>query len=216
MNTRTAIVKSILIGLVLLCGMTQRSNAQSFEAQQLLLDWQKLTQEKQILTDLYKGYETLSAGYTAISDIAKGNFDLHKAFLDGLLAVSPAVRNYQRIKEIINLQLQIVASYKTAWSRFSQDKHFTPDELITIGHVYTGLFNQSANNLATLTTILTDGKLRAGDGERIRQIDGLYTDMNGTWQSLQAFNNHTAILSLQRSADENDYTQLRLWYGLNN
>ena len=66
--------------------------AQSYEAQQLLLDVQKLSQLKQMLADLKKGYEVLYEGYTNIKNISKGSFDLHQAFLDGLLEVSPAVK----------------------------------------------------------------------------------------------------------------------------
>ena len=34
----------------------------------------------------------------------QGNFNLHKAFLDGLMMVSPAVKKYKRVADIITLQ----------------------------------------------------------------------------------------------------------------
>ena len=73
---------------------------------------------KDVLTDLYKDYEILETGYTAIKNISEGNFNLHKAFLDGLLAVSPAVQKYERIVDIIDDQGRIVSEYKSAYNLF--------------------------------------------------------------------------------------------------
>lgn len=80
------------------------SKAQSYEAEQLLLNVQKLSQLKQMLADLKKGYETLYKGYSTIKDISEGNFNLHQIFLDGLFRVRPAVRNYKKVGDIISLQ----------------------------------------------------------------------------------------------------------------
>ena len=100
-------MKKILV-LVAFIWMGQNLFAQSQEAQQLLLDVEKLVQFKQILNDLKKGYDILNGGYNAIKNISQGNFNLHQTFLDGLLQVSPAVQNYERIADIIQLQLRIV------------------------------------------------------------------------------------------------------------
>ncbi len=203
-----------LVGLCCCLGLP--AGAQSFDVQQLILDIQKLTQEKQLLNDLYKGYEILSSGYGAIRDVSKGSFDLHKAFLDGLLAVSPAVRNYRKVAEIIAKQEQILSSYNAAWAKRRGDPHLTPDEIALTGQVYTTLLDQTEKNLGALTMILTDGALRAGDGERLRRIDALDRNMQEHWVFLQSFNNQAALLSLQRAADENDYEQVKRWYGLTN
>ncbi|HLZ88893.1 MAG TPA: hypothetical protein VKQ52_16675 [Puia sp.] len=201
--------------LTLLLAIGLRSRAQSFEAEQLLLDWQKLSQEKQILQDLYNGYTILSKGYGAIRDLSKGSFDLHKAFLDGLLSVSPTVKTYKRVADIIRLQEQIVSQYRSAWGLIRQDEHFTPDEVGFIGNVYTGLFDRSVRNLTDLAQLLTDGVYRASDAERLEEIDGLYRQMQGNQVFLMAFTDRTELLALQRGADASDYEVVRGWYGLN-
>src|SRR4051812_4125515 len=95
-------VMMIILCVPLLFASTQ-SKAQEQEIQQLLLDVEKLAQLKNILTDLKKGYEILSGGYQTIKNISEGNFNLHQTFLDGLLQVSPVVRNYKRVADIISL-----------------------------------------------------------------------------------------------------------------
>ena len=61
------------------------SYSQSAEAQQLLLNVEKLAQMKKILQQLYDGYKILHGGYTAIKNISEGNFSIHKVFLDPLI-----------------------------------------------------------------------------------------------------------------------------------
>jgi hypothetical protein len=204
-----------LIPLIFLLLVNARGIAQSFEAQQLLLDVEKLAQLKDILKDLQDGYKILDAGYSAIRDISKGSFDLHKAFLDGLLAVNPAIRSYKRVADIIGMQAKLVTNYKTAWGRFQQDKHLTPAELALLGTVYGRLFDQSLKDLDVLISLLTDGALRASDAERLQEIDGIYGGMVQKTIFLDRLNSSTAILSQQRASDQNDYQMLKSLYGIN-
>jgi hypothetical protein len=205
----------ITLGLIFFVSAIFTSiHAQIFEVQELVLDIEKLAQEKQLLSDLYTGYEIVDKGYGEIRDVSKGSYDLHKGFLDGLLVVSPAVKNYHRIAEIVDLQLKLAASYKSAWARFRQDPHLRPDEIGLLANVYSGLFDQTVQILNSLTLVLTDGQLRANDGERIRQIDGLYSGMQNKWLFLQSMNNRTEWLSLQRAAASGENTGLKQLYGL--
>ena len=97
------LVLSMIAGLCLLLS-SYTSNAQSAEIQQLILDWQKLAQLRKILSNMYKGYEIVSKGYSAVKDISEGNFSLHETFLDKLLQVSPVIKEYKRVADIINCQ----------------------------------------------------------------------------------------------------------------
>jgi hypothetical protein len=101
---------------------------------------EKLAQLKQILTDLKKGYQVVSFGYNNIKDLSMGNFSMHKAFLDWLMQVNPAVLKYKRVTDIINYQLTILKEYKIAYGRFRKDQNFTIEELNYLGRVYNNLF----------------------------------------------------------------------------
>lgn len=180
------------------------AKAQSYEVQQLLLDWEKLTQLKQILQDLYKGYEIINNGYTAIKDISKGNFNLHQVFLDALLQVSPVVQKYKRVADIIAGQLQILKEYKSAFNRFKDDEMFTSDEITYMAKVYNNLLAESERNLDDLITIITSGTLRMSDDERLTSIDKIYQRITDQLSFLRSFNNSTAILSIQRLKEKED------------
>jgi hypothetical protein len=206
----------ILLPCLFLLFANHKSAAQSFEIQQLMLDIEKLSQLKNIYGDLVKGYEILSEGYNAVSDISHGNFDLHKLFLDGLLKASPVVQKYQKIADIIQCELNIISEYKTAYNRFKQDDNFSPDEIIYIGKVYNNLIDESIKGLSDLTTVITDNTLRASDVERLNVIDQLDAEMQNRLNFLRYFNNTTTVLALQRAREKNDASTIRNIYGLKN
>jgi len=197
---------------VCLCLSSLRSPAQLDEAEQLALDIEKLIQFKQILSDLKKGYEILFGGYTSIKNIAEGNFNLHKVFLDGLLDVSPAVRNYKRVADIISYQVQLVKEYKAALKNFNADNNFNADELEYIATVYSNLVDGSLKNLDALAIVITAGKTRMSDDERIAAIDGIFRDMEDRLSFLRWFNNSTTVLSIQRSKERNDVRVMKKLY----
>jgi hypothetical protein len=175
--------------------------AQSTQIQQLLLNVEKLAQLKKILSNMKKGYQIVSNGYNAIKDISKGNFNLHEAFLDGLMQVSPTVRKYKKIGEIIIFQTQLVKEYKSAFKRFETSNLFNTNEIKYMGNVYSNLFNKSLQNLDELTMVITAGKLRMSDDERLNAIDRIYIDMGDKLVFLITFNKENNVLAIQRGRE---------------
>lgn len=182
------------------------AQAQSTEAQQLLLNWGKLAQFKKILQDMYEGYKILYKGYTAVKDISEGNFNLHKNFLDALLDVSPAVRKYKRIADIISYQGRIVKEYKAAFTRFKEEKSFTPEEISYLKNVYEGLLKQTAQSIDELIMVVTAGTLRMSDDERLQAVDKIYDTVLEQFSFLKEFNNNTSLLAMQRKAEQTEIT----------
>jgi len=179
------------------------------DMQQLMLDIEKLTQFKAILSDMRAGYTILTQGYGAVKDISQGNFNLHSAFLNSLMAVSPEVRKYGRIADIIANQASIVSEYKAAWKQANASGHFSAQELLYINEVFTSLLNQSVDNLTNLANVITAGSLRMSDAERLQAIDGIYSDTQNKLVFLRDFNNKVAILALQRQKEQNEFNNLK-------
>src|SRR5450432_7388 len=105
--------KIVRVGVLLIMfGLgVQRAHAQAQELEELALDIQKLSALKSILKEMYDGYKILTTGYNTIKDITQGNFSMHKLFLDGLLSVSPTVKKYTRIVDIISGEQTLVTEY---------------------------------------------------------------------------------------------------------
>lgn len=187
---------------------------QSQEAKLLALSVEKLAQLKTMLSQAKKGYDILNKGYTAIKDISKGNFNLHKTFLDGLLEVSPAVRKYKKIAEIIDVQLKIVKDYKAAFAEFRGCKRFTASEIDYMGKVYGNLFNETLKTLEELAMVITAGKLRMSDDERLKAIDKIHAEVFDQYTFLNEFNNSTALLSVQRDNEQREIDLMRKLHGI--
>ena len=211
-------MKRQLIVLIMLVGLLfpSRVAAQSQEMQQLILNIEKLAQFKQILTDMKKGYQILNGGYNVVKDLSKGNFSLHETFLDALMQVSPTVRKYKRVGDIIHYQVLLVKEYKAAFNRFRNSGNFNPEEITYLEKVYSKLFKESIRNLDELTSVISANTLRMSDDERLAAIDKVYADMQDKLSFLRNFNNNTSLLGIQRTKERNDINAMRSIYKVNN
>jgi hypothetical protein len=205
-------MKKTVLSLLLLLSGTVSVRAQTAEVTQLVLNIEKLNQLREILKELKEGYEILFKGYSTIRDLSKGNFKLHEAFLDGLLQVSPAVKNYSRVQDIIQCQLAIINEYKAAYGKLSSSGSFSASELDYISGVYSRLAAQSLKNLDALTMVLTAKKLRASDDERLGVIDSIHEDINDQLSFLRHFNSNAALLAAQRNGEIADTELSRKLY----
>lgn len=207
--------KIIMITALLVTGYIGKVHAQAEEVAQLLLNVEKLMQFEQILKDMKKGYTVLQGGYNTIKDVSKGNFSLHKTFLDGLMAVSPTVKNYKKVADIIVMQRQIVKEYKAAHKRFRTNELFSAGDLNYISGVYERLISSTLNNLDDLTMVVTANKLRMSDDERLQAIDRIYDDMAGKHAFLRSFNDETSVLAAQRASEQKDINITKGLHGVN-
>lgn len=188
------------------------SLGQSNEIEQLLLNAEKLTQLKNILTDMKKGYQVVSKGYNAVKDISEGNFNLHEVFLDGMMKASPAVKKYRRVADIIVLQKQLLTEYKSAYNRFRESGSFGPAELDYLGKVYSRLTKETLQNLDELTSVVSSSDLRMSDDERLQSIDRIFDSMQDKLSFLRDFNKRNTILAIQRDKDRRSIERVESLY----
>lgn len=200
-------IRKCLCLMLFFCVFSISVRAQSQEAQQLLLNVEKLSQLKNILADMKKGYQVVSGGYNTIRNISQGNFSLHEVFLDGLMLVSPEVKKYRRVADIISHQKNILSEYKSAFKRFNASENFNPTEIDYLGRVYKQLFDQSIDNLDELAMVITSSKLRMSDDERLQAIDRIFEDVQDRLVFLRDFNSKATSLSLAREKQKSDLKQ---------
>ncbi|MEJ7691582.1 TerB family tellurite resistance protein [Daejeonella sp.] len=205
-NKMAWLTSFLLIAWLLPC------RGQSNEIEQLLLNAEKLTQLKNILSDMKKGYQVVSKGYNAVKDISEGNFRLHEVFLDDMMKASPAVKKYRRVADIIILQKQLLTEYKSAYNRFRSSRSFGEAELDYIGKVYSQLTKESLQNLDELTTVVSSSDLRMSDDERLQSIDRIFDSMQNKVSFLRDFNRRNTILALQREKEQRNIKQIESIY----
>lgn len=180
--------------------------------EQLALDYQKLSELKSILQDMYDAYKVMDKGLSDVKEIVNGNFNLHEAFLDGLLAVSPAVKGYARVADIVTAEYTIVSEYTAGFSKVKSSGHFSADEITYIGNVYSNLLSRSTAYVNQLITLITSNQLRMGDAERLAGIDRVYNGITSELVFLRRFNGATSIQDVQRAKQSADLGVLNSLY----
>jgi hypothetical protein len=208
---------SLLVWLLLTATMLtpSRACAQVQEMQQLILNIEKLAELKKILQSMYDGYQLITNGYNKVKAITEGNYKIHQVFLDGLYQVSPSVRKYYRVADIISYQLDIIKSTKQHTNLFRSSGVFSVERLDHISNVFKRVVDDSIQNLDELTMILTANKLRMSDDERLENIDRLYENVQKQSRFLRAFNNQQKQVAIQQLKQRSELRTIGDLHGLN-
>lgn len=206
--------KFVMVLVIVLFSSVGFSQIQDIE--QLQLDLEKLVQMKSMLSSMYNGYATIANGYNQVTGLAKGNFDLHKNYLDQLIQVAVPVKNYPLVQSVLDMQMAITNESQTAYLVYIKSGVFKTDELLTIKTKFDLLKSSVAKQMVHLQAVLTPGTLRMSDQERISAIDRIDKDVGdalGTERALVKEQNAVAVARGQR---KKDVDAMRALYGLKN
>lgn len=140
--------------------------------------------------------------------------ELYRSYYDELSRVKSVISDYQVVRRTINQQVQLVTEYKSAWSLFSNDRHFSPSELQYMSNIYNGILGESIKNLDELMLAVSDAQTSMDDGERLRLISHAAGALQSNLDHLRQFNGLNAGLSYNRSRDAADRQQVKQLYGL--
>jgi len=151
---------------------------------------------------------------TEISDWVEKQRAQYANYFDELWRIKAALAYYQRIKDIIEKQLQLVNEYKGAWALFKQDKNFTADELDYILEVYSGIMDESVKNLDQLSLVINAFVTQMSDAKRMEIINEVDHNLDENLNDIREFNNQNKMISLQRASEKGDIETVRKLYGL--
>ena len=151
-----------------------------------------------------------------ITDWTKKHKEQYQQYFDELKQVKDAISTYKKVKEIMEHQKQLVNEYKMAFKRFKQDKHFTADEIAYMAKVYTGIMDESINNLDQLFLVINAFNTEMTDGKRLQVIGSVAKQIDDNLNDLRDFNRQCIRLSFQRTKDENELKTMRRFYGFSN
>lgn len=139
---------------------------------------------------------------------------IYADYFEELRKVKVAISSYQRVKDIISQQTQLIAEYKASWALFRQDKNFTTTELDYILGVYTGMMQESGKNLDQLLLVVQAYLTQMSDGKRLEIIRDVASRMEQTLMDLKEFNEENKMISLQRATERNEIEYVKRLYGI--
>lgn len=140
--------------------------------------------------------------------------DLYQSYFDELWKVKDVLSYYHKIKEITEQEVALVKQYHRAWNGVQQDHHFTADEVLYMGQVYTGIIDESVRNLDQIALVINSFVTQMTDEKRMKIIDEAAWHMQKNYDDLKTFTNENIQLSLQRAKDENDIAVVKQLYGI--
>lgn len=174
---------------------------------------QKKTQQKYLIEQLSalklyagylkKGYNIGKSGLGFIKSATSGEFDLHHAFFTSLKTVSPEVKKYPRIAEILLMQLQVGRVFSKI--RLSDNM---PTHLAYTEEVESEILKQCANDLEELLTVVTSGKMEMKEEERLIRIDRIYESMVSKRSFTLEFDKAVRSVITQRLLHQNDLKKI--------
>jgi hypothetical protein len=207
-------MKASIIILSFLLARCITGNAQIQELEQLKLDLEKLVQFKLMLSQAKQGYQTLQNGYNAVRDAAKGNYNLHKNYLDELLQVSVQVRNAPALKRFMDNGVLVQKEYRQWYNRLQPLGLFKAQELMAIEQSYQQITSRQSEDLEQLQMILGSSKLRMSDGERIAAIEVLAGKSDEELAALRKLIQEQSEVAAGRAQSKKDVEAIRRLYGV--
>lgn len=161
---------------------------------------------------LKKGYDIVQDGLNLVSEIKNGDFNLHHLFFDRLNQVSPKVKQYSKVADMISMQLKMLTAYKNNYKQFKQLGTFSSDELDYLFQTLSNLLDFALADINDLTNLLTNGEFAMSDDERIVRVDELWKRMNEKYLHLFSFLDEMKSLSQQRKHELRDIQKLKNMY----
>ncbi len=149
-----------------------------------------------------------------IKDWVEKQRKLYDDYFQELWKVKAALAYYQRVKDIIQRQVQMVNEYKGAWALFRQDKNFTTEELDYVYNIYTGMLDESVKNIDQLFLVANTFATQMSDAKRLEIINAVSDNMEHQFMDLKEFNNQNKMISLQRASEKGEIEYVKRLYGL--
>ncbi|MEA9414277.1 conjugal transfer protein TraI [Flavobacterium sp. PL02] len=149
-----------------------------------------------------------------ISDWTQKQKDLYKNYYDELIKVKSIITYYQRIRDISEKQVRLVAEYERAWDLFQKDAHFNSSELDYMQRVYSGILNESLKNIDQIFLVLDSFTTQMSDAKRLEIINSAADQIDTNYDDLMQFNRQNVLLSIQRAKTQRDVNAAKKFYGI--
>lgn len=149
-----------------------------------------------------------------ISEWTEKQKEQYREYYEELAKVKAIISYYQRIRDITQKQVRLVNEYQHAWQLIQQDDHFTSDEIEYMSEVYSGILEESLNNIDQITLIVQSFTTTMSDAKRLEIINNAADQVDANYDDLMRFNQQNVLLSLSRAKTSMEVQTVKKLYGL--
>ena len=140
--------------------------------------------------------------------------DLYSEYYNELWQVKNAISGFERVKQMISEEAEIVRQFQTMSSVLGSDKHFTAAEVETMKNILNGILTESVHNIQKIELVINALVTQMADADRLRIIDGAGSAIDKNFSDMQQFYERNMLLSLERARGQNDIQATKALYGL--
>ncbi|WP_152542466.1 hypothetical protein [Pedobacter sp. V48] len=156
-----------------------------------------------------KGYDIVDNGIHLAKNITAGEFSLHRNFFTSLAAVNPSIKGSALVGEILDRGLSVVAILKN-WKA----PPLNANDRAFVGLVKANVLTECTAELEELLMVITSGKLKMTDDERIQRLEVLRISMEDKYGFALSFTDDFDRLVWQREKDQHSIDQIRRSHGI--
>ena len=138
----------------------------------------------------------------------------YREYYEELAKVKAIISYYQRIRDITQKQVRLVNEYQHTWQLIQQDDHFTSHEIEYMSEVYSGILEESLNNIDQITLIVQSFTTTMSDAKRLEIINNAADQVDANYDDLMRFNQQNVLLSLSRAKTSIEVQTVKKLYGL--
>ncbi|MCL6219868.1 conjugal transfer protein TraI [Zunongwangia pacifica] len=149
-----------------------------------------------------------------ISEWTEKQKEQYREYYEELAKVKAIISYYQRIRDITQKQVRLVNEYQHAWQLIQQDEHFTSDEIEYMSEVYSGILEESLNNIDQITLIVQSFTTTMSDAKRLEIINNAADQVDANYDDLMRFNQQNVLLSLSRAKTSIEVQTVKKLYGI--
>ena len=149
-----------------------------------------------------------------ISEWTEKQKEQYREYYEELAKVKAIISYYQRIRDITQKQVRLVNEYQHAWQLIQQDDHFTSHEIEYMSEVYSGILEESLNNIDQITLIVQSFTTTMSDAKRLEIINNAADQVDTNYDDLMRFNQQNVLLSLSRAKTSIEVQTVKKLYGL--
>ncbi|WP_229239707.1 conjugal transfer protein TraI [Echinicola soli] len=124
---------------------------------------------------------------------------LYGDYYEGLWKVKSTIAQYQKVRDIAEMQGRLVGEYQKAWQHITASGQFSAKELRWMEKVYLGILDHSVRNLEEVLDVVSAFNLKMNDGERLALIDRAEKKVRFNLNDLMRFNERNLLIARQRS-----------------
>ena len=160
--------------------------------------------------------KALAGSMTAVSGQIKGVVDrtrqLHDQWYSSLLAISAGVRGYRRVQEIYNHQAGMIALYGASLADLRR-RGLSPDQLAGAAAIYQSLLAENVGLLGELLGVMSAGRAKMTDPERLEFINGIADKMGGQHDLMNYYTGKCRAMATLQAQAANDRASLHALLG---